>query len=230
MALDAQPLADPSRRLSVSGVLVGLLLLVSGPAAPVALDVPIQAYRAAAEAGAVGTVAGRAVADPKRAGEPPAGLDDVSVTLVPRSEALLVELERIRGQARRDADAYRSSARDVARARQGFERALARAGDADLVRFTAVEPDGAFVLGQVPAGAWLLVAQRAVFVPIAGDPPSRRERESFQPRSRLTGYLAVTIWLRELTVRSGESETVELTDRNAWMRAIAEERAPQSRR
>jgi hypothetical protein len=154
----------------------------------------------------------------------------VSVTLVPRSEALLVELERIRGQARREPDDYRSSAREVARARQDFERALAQAGHADLVRFTAVEPDGAFVLAQVPAGPWLLIAQRAVFVPMPGAVPSRREPGGFRPRSRLTGYLAVTIWLRELTVRSGESKSLELTDRNAWMRAIAEERTPHSRR
>jgi hypothetical protein len=215
----------------VTGVLVGLLLLASGAEARLPLDVPVDAYRTAAAAGAVGTVAGRAVADPRRPGEPPAGLNDVGVTLLPRSEALLVELERIREQARREPDAYRSSAREVARARQDVERGLAQAGDADLVRFTAVEPDGAFVLGQVPAGAWLLIAQRAVFVPIAGAAaPSRREREGFRPRSRMTGYLAVTIRLRELTVRSGESQSVELTDRNAWMRAIAEERAPQSRR
>ncbi|MGH7313451.1 MAG: hypothetical protein ACREJV_09780, partial [Candidatus Rokuibacteriota bacterium] len=180
----------------------------------------------AAAAGAVGTVAGRAVADPKRPGEPPASLADVSVTLVPRSSALLVELERIRTQARREPDAFRSSARAVARARQDFERALAHAGTADLVRFTAVEPDGAFVLDQVPAGPWLLIAQRAVFVPKPGAPPSRRAGESFRPRSHLTGYYAVTIWLRALSVRSGESQSVELTDRNAWMRAIAEERAP----
>ena len=230
MALDAQPLADPARGPCVTGMLVGLLLLASGPEARLARDVPIDAYRTAAAAGALGTVAGRAVADPRRPGEPPTGLNDVSVTLLPRSQALLVQLERIREQARREPDAYRSSAREVARARQDFERALAQAGDADLVRFAAVEPDGAFVLGQVPAGAWLLIAQRAVFVPIAGAAPSRRDRESFRPRSRLTGYLAVTIWLRELTVRSGESQSVELTDRSAWMRAIAEERAPQSRR
>jgi hypothetical protein len=201
-----------------------LLLLAGGSAPSWALDVPTEAYREAAAAGAVGIVAGRAVTDPPRPGQPPASLADVSVTLVPRSSALLVELDRIRAQARSEPDAFRSSARAVARARQDFERALAQAGAADLVRFTAVEPDGAFVLERVPAGAWVLIAQRAVFVPKPGATPSRRERETFGPRPHLTGYYEVTIWLRTLSVRPGESESVELTDRSAWMRAIAEER------
>jgi len=224
MALGAQPLAHPAAGGPVTAAFLGLLLLAGGSAPIPALDVPTEAYREAAAAGAVGTVAGRAVADPQRPGEPPASLADVSVTLVPRSSALLVELDRIRTQARREPDAFRSSARAVARARQDFERALAQAGTADLVRFTTVEPDGAFVLERVPAGAWVLIAQRAVFVSKPGAPPSRRERESFGPRPHLTGYYAVTIWLRTLSVRPGESESVELTDRNAWMRAIAEER------
>jgi hypothetical protein len=87
-----------------------------------------------------------------------------------------------------------------------------------------------FVLEGVPAGAWVLMAQRAVFVPKAGSLPSRRDREAFGARPQLTGYYAVTIWLRSLSVRRGESESVELTDRNAWMRAIAEERRPEGTR
>jgi hypothetical protein len=34
----------------------------------------------------------------------------------------------------------------------------------------------------------------------------------------------VTFWLRELTIAPGQSTDVELTDRNAWMTGIAEER------
>jgi hypothetical protein len=191
-----------------------------------ALDVATEAYRQAAAAGALGTVSGRAVGDPERPGEVPPSLADVSVTLVPHSSALLAELDRIRTQARQEAEAFRSSARAVVRARQDLERALAEAGTADLVRFTAVEPDGAFVLDGIPAGAWVLIAQRAVFVPKPGAGPSRRDRQSFGTRSLMTGYYAVTIWLRTLSVRPGESESVELSDRNAWMRAIAEERGP----
>ncbi len=230
MALGAQPLAHPAAGGPLTVALLGLFLLAGGSGSLPALDVPTEAYREAAAAGALGTVAGRAVGDPQRPGEPPPSLADVSVTLVPRSSALLVELDRIRTQARQEPDAFRSSARAVAQARQDFERALAEAGTADLVRFTAVEPDGAFVLERVPAGAWVLIAQRAVFVSKPGTAPSRRERQSFGSRPHLTGYYAVTIWLRTLSVRPGESESVELTDRNAWMRAIAEERSPDTGR
>jgi hypothetical protein len=166
------------------------------------------------------------VTDPARPGQPPASLTDVSVTLVPRSPTLLAELDRIRERSRREPDALRTSARAVAQARRDFERALWQAGAADLVRFTAVEPDGTFALERIPAGAWVLMAQRAVFVPKPGSSPSKRDRDIFEPRSPMTGYYAVTIWLRSLSVRAGESESVELTDRSAWMTAIAEERTP----
>ncbi len=230
MALDARPVADPASTDAVKRTILGFIFLTLAPAIALELDVPTEEYREAAEKGAVGTVAGRALADPKRPGEQPASLSDVSVTLVPRSGALLVELDRIREQARRDPEAFRSSALAVAQARQDLERALWQAGAAELVRSTAVEPDGAFVLERVPAGAWLLMAQRAVFVPKASSPPPRRERDAFGSRQPMTGYYAVTIWLRPLSLRPGESASVELTDRNAWMRAIAEERGPGGRR
>lgn len=230
MALDAQPVADSAGAGTMKSALLAVLLLAGTAAVALELDVPTETYQQAAEAGAVGTVAGRALADPKRPGERPASLTDVSVTLVPRSEALLVELERIRELARRDPNELRSSARAVTRVRQDLERALWQVGAAELVRSTAVEPDGVFVLEGVPAGAWVLMAQRAVFVPKAGSLPSRRDREAFGARPQLTGYYAVTIWLRSLSVRRGESESVELTDRNAWMRAIAEERRPEGTR
>jgi hypothetical protein len=226
MALDAQPVADPAGADAVKSAILGMVFLALAPAMALELDVPTEEYREAAETGAVGTIAGRALADPKRPGEKPASLPDVSVTLVPRSGAFLVELDRIREQARRDPEAFRSSARAVAQARHDLERALWQAGAAELVRSTPVEPDGAFVLERVPAGAWLLMAQRAVFVPKASATPPKRDRDAFGPRAPMTGYYAVTIWLRPLSVRRGESASVELTDRNAWMRAIAEERDP----
>src|SRR5262245_641306 len=229
MALDAQPVADPPGADSLRSAILGMVLVVLAlaPATALELDVPTKEYRAAAETGAVGTIAGRALADPKRPNEKPASLPDVSVTLVPRSGAFLDELDRIREQARRDPQLFRSSARAVAQARQDLERALWQAGAAELVRSTAVEPDGSFVLERVPAGDWVLMAQRAVFVPkAAAAPPPKRERDVFGPRPHMTGYYAVTIWLRPLSVRQGESASVELPDGNAWMRAVAEERDP----
>jgi hypothetical protein len=208
-------------------LLVAALLLTAAGALAASLDVRVEAYRQAVAAGAVGTVAGRAMAedlDRRRASEQPFG--EVSVTLLPHSESLLVELRRIKDRARADLDAYRTAALAIVEVRRAYERALWEAGAAELVRFATVAPDGRFVLEGVPAGSWLLVAQRATFVAKGASHASRRDREVFAPRSGLAGYYAVSVWLREITLAGGQWEALELTDRNVWMTAIAEEREP----
>jgi len=199
------------------------LLLLAVAVAP-SLDVQTEPYREAATTGALGVVAGQAVAESLRRGASPQPVSDVAVMLVPRSEAFLGELESIRSQARRDMNAYRTSARAVTEARRVYERALSKAGASELVRATTVDPEGHFSVEGLPAGTWLLIAQRAVFVPKNPNTMSKRDRELFERRPQLTGYYAVTFWLRELTITPGQSTDVELTDRNAWMTGIAEER------
>jgi hypothetical protein len=202
--------------------MIPLLVLALALAAP--LDFQREPYRRAAGAGALGVVAGRAITEDVRRGAPPQPMTDVGVTVVPRSEAFAAELEQIRNRARREMSAYRTSARAVTEARRGYERALWQAGVAELVRFTAVDPEGRFLLEGLPAGAWLLIAQRAVFVPKQAAAPSKRDRELFERQPRLTGYYAVTFWLQPLTIAPGQTATIELTDRNAWMTGITEER------
>lgn len=208
------------------------LLLLAVALAP-ALDVRTEPYREAATAGALGAVAGQAVAENLRRGATPQPVTDVAVMLVPRSEAFLGELERIRSLGRREMSAYRTSARAVTDARRVYERALWDSGAAELVRATTTDPEGRFSIEGLPAGAWLLLAQRAVFVPKTSGPMSKRDRELFDRRPQLTGYYAVTFWLREITIAPGQATDVELTDRNAWMTGIAEERldaGPQGQR
>ena len=199
-----------------------VLLLVALALAP--LDVHTEPYREAATAGALGAVTGQAVAETSRRGPSPQPVTDVAVTLIPRSETLLADLERIRYRAREDMKTYRTSARDVTEARRTYERALSDAGAADLVRSTAVDPEGRFLIEDLPAGAWLLIAQRAVFVAKNPGSLSKRDRELFDRRLQLTGYYVVTFWLRELTITPGQSISIELTDRNTWLTGIAEER------
>jgi hypothetical protein len=199
------------------------LLLLAVVLAPT-LDVQTEPYREAATAGALGVVAGQAVAENLRRGASPQPVSDVAVMLVPRSEAFLGELESIRNRARRDMNAYRTSAHAVTEARRVYERALWDSGASELVRATTVDPEGHFSIEGLPAGAWLLIAQRAVFVPKQPGTMTKRDRELFDRRPQLTGYYAVTFWLRELTIAPGQSTDVELTDRNAWMTGVAEER------
>jgi hypothetical protein len=199
------------------------LLLLAVALAP-SLDVHTESYREAATTGALGGVAGQAVTENLRRGASPQPVSDVAVMLVPRSQAFLGELESIRSRARHDMNAYRTSAHDVTEARRVYERALWDSGASELVRATTVDPGGRFSIEGLPAGAWLLIAQRAVFVPKKPETMAKRDRELFDRQPRLTGYYAVTFWLRELTIAPGQSTDIELTDRNAWMTGIAEER------
>jgi hypothetical protein len=201
------------------------VLLLSGvlTAAQVA-DVRPEPYREAMRMGAVGSVTGRAMAEPSH----PRGADEpiaqVSVTLLPRSEVLLGRLAEIRRQARGNPDLYRTSARAVVEARRALERSLAEAGGADLVRYLAATPDGSFELDRLPAGDWIVLAQHALFIHKESPGLKKSEREIFRRRPRMTGYYAVRLWLLELVIVAGEVAQVELTDRNVWMTAIEEER------
>jgi hypothetical protein len=148
------------------------------------------------------------------------------VTLVPRSQALLDRLAALKRALRDDPRRYSSSAEAVSAARQAYEQALARQGSGPLVRRAVSAADGAFDLGTVPAGPWLLLAERSVFVERPGPAPSRRDRQVFGERTRLLGYYTLTFWLREVSVEPGGIVMVELTDRNAWLTGISEKRAP----
>jgi hypothetical protein len=202
---------------------LALAALASVAAAP-ALDVQPEAYRQAAAAGAVGGVSGRTVGETGRRAAPEQPLEDVSVTVLPWSEALLARLSQIKSEARRNMQAYRESARRIAEARRQLERALTEAGAGDLVRYTAVTPDGAFEVVRLPAGRWLLLAQRAQFVRKEMSLPRGHEATTYRRQPRMKGYYAVTLWVQELTIAAGQSQTLELSDRNAWLTAIAEDR------
>ncbi len=227
MALDARPLAHEAPRgaagMSARLALVGLLVAAAAFAA--ALDVPTERYRQAADAGAVGTIAGRAFEEPRRKTEADRPLGDVGVTLLPRSEDFLARLGAMKVRMRADVAFYQESAAALIAARREFERALSAAGAGDLVRFVRVNPDGTFELS-VPAGDWILMAHRAVFVAKATKPPKGvyRGHEIFATNPAMLGYYAVGVWLREVTVGVGQATIVDLHDRNLWVTAIEEKR------
>lgn len=205
--------------------LILALLLLAVPAFGAALDVRIDRYRQASDAGAMGTIAGRAYEEPRRKNETERPLGDVAITLLPRSEDFLARMGAIKQRMRDDAVFYRQSAVAVITARREFERALSAAGAGDLVRFGLVSPDGNFEVS-VPAGQWIVMAHRAVFVSKASPPPKLRYRghDVFAQDPRLLGYYAIAVWLRELTVEAGKAAVIELHDRNVWMTAIEEKR------
>ena len=201
------------------------LLALWNVAAASETDVRVDAYRHAASAGAVGTVAGHAREERRRPGGVEQPLVGTVVTLVPHSPVLLARLEEIRAHARDSPNAYRASGQAMRLAREAYEKALWEAGAADFVRASVVDAAGGFRMEDLPAGPCLLIATRWVPVDRASPRLAKRERETYAPALRLRDFSVVSIWVRELTVSAGRREEVELMDRNVWFTGIEEDRA-----
>lgn len=202
---------------------MALVLLLAAVAQ--GLDIEIAPYREAAQAGAVGAVMGRAYEERRT----PTGADrpliGTTVTLVPRSGTLLRTFERLKQQARDSADSFRAAAPALRRAREAYERRLWEAGAPELVKTALVDAEGGFRVAEVPAGAWLLVATHAVSVDVSTPHTTRRERQMYKLGPRVVGHQAVKMWVREIAVDRAGTESVNLTDRNAWFTGVAEEKA-----
>jgi hypothetical protein len=214
----------------ISRLLV-LALLFADAAAVEAFDVLPDPYRAAAAAGAVGNVTGRVYEErrrPEGADQPLAG---AAVTLLPRSAEFLRKFEEVKRTARNSVSDYRAAASAILTLRRAYEKALWESGAVDLVMATVVEADGRFLVENLPAGDWLLIVTRSVVTDKrpAGT-PSKQQRGVYAPGTHLTGYQRLTIWLREVTVSSGRSESVDLAERSAWFSGVVEERAPDAGR
>ena len=197
------------------------LLLLSGAAD--ALDVSIELYREARRAGALGVVAGRAAAEPRTLRAPPMPFIGTTVRLLPRSEALVARLERLREASRESSTAFAAAAPAMRKAYEAYERELLQAGSPDLTPMALVDQDGTFRIDDLPAGAWVLIAWHSTPVDVSTPRLKTGKRDLYRPQRRLQSYQAVTVWLRELTVAPGATATVELTDRNGWFRGVIEE-------
>lgn len=219
----ARSLADtppgPGPRM-IAAVLLVLLLVGSATA----LDVPVDAYRAASQTGSVGSVSGRVYAESRTPTGPALPLTGATVTLLPRSQAFMLQLERLKEGSRQSSKAFAAAAPAMRKAQDAYERALLEAGAPDLSPRIAVGTDGGFRLTEVPAGPWLVVVWHGSPVDVATPKSSTRDRQIFQLPKRLTGFQSVTVWLREVSVARGATASVELTDRNEWFRGVIEER------
>lgn len=189
------------------------------------------ASRSAVPPGAVGAVTGRAHTSGRTPDAPRPALTGTAVVLVPRSEALLAELETIKRQARDSLVRYRSSIADIHRTREAYEEQLRAKGTPDLVRAVKVDAEGRFKIDDVPPGSWLLIAQHSEVVKAkAPRPPraasSKRPEGQFLPQEQILGYRSVMVWLQEVTVEGGRAAVVDLTDRNGWFDGVEETNGP----
>ena len=226
MAVVARPVADaPADRRTgvIRAALTAALLLLVVPGE--ALDVGLDGYREARRAGALGTVAGRIVVEPRTPNAPGQPFTGATVTLMPRSDSLLARLEQLKESSRESAGAFAGAVPAMRRARDGYERELWEAGAPELTITGMVDSEGRFRLDDVPAGAWMAIAWHSTTEDVSGQRGGTKERKKYLPQQRLRGFQSVTIWLRPLTVGgAGDTATLDLTDRNAWFRGVIEER------
>jgi hypothetical protein len=226
MAKHGRALFLTAHRELGAGLLV-MAALGATPAQVVAIDT--ASYRAAAASGATGAVAGRVYEESRRPATPDHPLAGAAVVIVPRSGDLLKKLEEIKRGARNSDDDYRAAGPSILAVRRAYEKELWDSGAADLVKPTTVDAEGRFVVSDLPAGDWLLIATHTVKIDKHGLGPTK-QAGVYTRRTHLTGFQRVTIWLREIAVASGRSESVNLTDRGAWFSGVVEERAPDAGR
>lgn len=183
------------------------------------LDVEPGRYR---EAPATASVAGRAYQERPRPEAPDVPLAGASIVLLPRSDSLLGRLTALKTGARDSIASYRRAAPAMRETREDFERALHGADAGGLVRAASVDAAGRFQFDAVPAGEWLLLAWHALFVDTPSRGTTRRVDRPYTLDAALEGYRAVSVWLREISLRAGAREAVELTDRNVWFSGVEE--------
>jgi hypothetical protein len=243
-------------RALAAGVLVATLAASSGQA----VEVDTAPYRAAAASGSVGAVTGRIYEErkkPQAADQPFAG---TAVIAVPKSADVMRKLEEIKQTSRNSMESYRTAGPSIVAVRRAYEKELWDSGAVDLVKTATVDAEGRFVLGDLPAGDWLLIATHTVKVDKHAEPKAKgnpnsqpsgspetsanaraganantttgtqKKRNIYAPGTRLTGYQRMTVWVREVTVANGRSENLELSDRGAWFSGVVEETAPDAGR
>jgi hypothetical protein len=213
------------------GGVVALLVLLVVAAIPVrAVGIDTASYRAAATSGAIGGVTGRIYEERKLPQSPDRPLQGAAVVVLPKSAEILRKLEEIKSTARNSGGKYRGAGPSILALRRAYEKELWDSGAADLVKATTADDQGRFVLPDLPAGDWMVIATYSVKIDKHAPSGPSKQRGVYTPRTHLTGYQQVTIWLRELTIGAGRSEELDLTDRGAWFSAVVEERAPDAGR
>jgi len=232
-----QPVANPTAvygrasRVIRREFLVGSLLLAGAVSAPDwAIGINTDSYRAAAASGAIGGVTGRIYEESKRPKAPDQPLTGAAVIVLPKSADIVRKLEDIKRAARNSADDYRAAGPSIMALRRAYEKEIWDSGAVDLVKSTTADADGHFTLTDLPAGDWLLIATHTVKIDKHATVGPPKQRGVYAPKTHLTGYQRVTVWLREVTVENGRSENVDLTDRGAWFSGVVEERAPDASR
>jgi hypothetical protein len=226
-------------RLAVAAVV--LLAAIAGAQEPTASD--LEALRQRGLRGATAIVEGHIYMEGRKPKDPSEPVAGVGVLLVPRSADLLEHLEAVKRRSRESAEAFRDAAPAAHAAIEEYETELWQRGYPDAAIRAVTDERGVFS-AVVPAGAWTVVVQRRTYVPIraqkaesqpsasALDPLARYSTSQYQHFLKvapLTGFDAVSVWLREVDVEAGQHVVLDLHDRGVWLSGVIEETATPQR-
>jgi hypothetical protein len=183
----------------------------------------VAPYLRARDDQAVGDIQGHSLGDAARPTAPPVPYDGVSVMLFPRSPDFESQLTAIKAHLRDSLNTYIGATAEVTEARMAYERDLLAVGGGELIRGEVSNAQGDIRLNGVPAGDWVLLAWRDVAHP--GKAPKLRGSDTtgFRNVPVEVGYSTITYWFMPLTVKAGESTSVDLNDRNVWLTGIHED-------
>ncbi len=184
---------------------------------------PIEPYRIAARRGELGRIEGRAFAERRKPDAPDASLTGLVIVLMPLSEPLINEVERVKAGARDSMEAYRASAPRIKLLEEAYELALWDGGAVDLVRSTVIGPDGGFAFADVPAGRWLVFGRLETSSPVVPRKPKPGDVAPFDLGPQVIGHRAAAFWLVPVSVSPGDVAEIRLTDRNIWHTGVIEE-------
>jgi hypothetical protein len=151
----------------------------------------IAPYLTARERGAVGTVVGRAYAEASRPGDPPRPYAAVSVLLLPRSLDFEHQLDAIKAGSRDSPDRLVDANPKVRAALTALERALLDAGGGMLLKGESTDGTGSFRLGDVPEGAWMLLAWQEIGGKQKGSQSTKSDALHFPTRPEVMGSSTV---------------------------------------
>ena len=223
------------KRAAIAAALLLLATASAGAAPPSATA--LAELRQRILRGMTATVEGRLYVERTRPSAPDEPLVGVGVLLLPRSPELIESLAALKRASRESMEGFRGAAPGVRALIESYEEGLWHAGYPDAAVRTATDASGAF-RAEVPAGQWLLVAERSIYMPVqtprsggapsvtALDPLARYSTtayQHFQPTARLLGFDAVSLWVREVDVEAGQTTSLELHDRGLWLSGVVED-------
>ena len=218
---------SPSRvGRTVLVALATLIALGSAKAAVRDLSALVEPYQKASSEQALGILAAKAYVEPSRGGAEPTPQAAVSLVLLPYSAAFEADLDAVKAGLRDSADSYIRAVGAIEAVRVDYEKGLVAAGAGELVRNEATDARGLAEVTGLPAGDWLLLAWRegghqSKDLKVR-DPDAKR----YSDIPTTMTYSMVTYWRSRVTVRTGETVEVSLSDRNVWMTAPRQEGGP----